>query len=180
VPQAIFIRPSVPVEQALPLVSAVLHNRRNLTAITVQPLSDLVDAQARLWIVGSRVFATLGTLAEILAALGIYGTLALSVRRRTPEIGIRAALGADRRRIASLVALQAATPIGAGWAAGVIVVFWTTSLSRSYLFGVTPTDVASVSSASIVLMLSGCAGALLPKLRAMRLSPLEALRAGEM
>jgi hypothetical protein len=51
---------------------------------------------------------------------------------------------------------------------GLIAVFWTASLSRSYLFGVTPTDVASVSSASIVLMLSGCAGALLPMLASHR------------
>jgi predicted permease len=179
VPQAIFIRPSVSVEQALPLVSGALHGHGNLNAVNVQPLSDLVDAQARLWIVGSRVFAALGSLAEILAAVGIYGTLALSVRRRTPEIGIRAALGADRRRIASLVAFEAAAPMAAGWVVGLLAVFWTASLSRSYLFGVTPTDLASVSSASIVLVLSGCAGALIPTVRAMRLSPVEALRAGE-
>ena len=83
------------------------------------------------------------------------------------------------RHIASLVALQAAAPMAAGWAAGLLAVFWTASLSRSYLFDVTPTDVTSLSSASIVLLLSGGAGALLPMIRAMRLSPAEALRAGD-
>jgi predicted permease len=178
VPQALFIRASVPVEQALPLVLATLRSHAGLHAVTARPLSDLVDAQARIWIVGSRIFATLGSLAEMLAALGIYGTLALSVRRRTPELGIRAALGADPRRIASLVTVHAAAPMVAGWAAGLLAVFWTASLSRSYLFGVTPTDLMSVSSASIVLLLAGCAGAVVPTVRAMRLSPAEALRVG--
>ena len=127
-----------------------------------------------------RVFAVLsscfGLLALGLACVGLYGTMAYAVSRRTHEIGIRMALGAEGREILWMV-LRATLALGViGVGIGLPVAWMASRLVSSRLFGLQPTDPATVATAAVLLaVVSGLAG-YLPARRASRVDPMEALR----
>jgi predicted permease len=127
-----------------------------------------------------RLFANLvsgfALLALLLACLGIYGTLSYSVARRTPEIGLRIALGAGRRDVVGLVLRESAGPVAVGALVGVAVAAALARVVESMLFGVTHDDVPTMLIALMVLV--GCAlvAAWLPSARASRVEPMVALR----
>ena len=127
-----------------------------------------------------RTFAQLctcfGGLALVMACIGLYGTMAYAVARRTSEIGIRMALGAARGRIIWMVLREVIVLSGFGVAIGFAAVFEATAFVKSFLFGLKPTDpLALCLSASILL---GCAllAGFLPAHRASRIDPITALR----
>ena len=142
-----------------------------------QPLEAVVDraiSPRRFILVVLGAFA--GT-ALLLAALGIYAVLSYSVSQRRREIGIRLALGESasgtRRRVVRRTVLLA----GAGVAVGAGLSFVASRLLQSLLYGVRPTDAATfVGTASMLLLVSAVAG-YLPAHRALRVAPMEALRA---
>jgi predicted permease len=119
------------------------------------------------------VFAAI---ALLLAAVGIYGVMSYSVEQRTHEIGIRVALGANRRDTLSLVLLQALRMTMAGIAVGVAAAFGLTRLLRAELFGVKPSDPVTFAVVPVVLLAIALAGAYIPALRASRVDPLVALQ----
>ena len=133
--------------------------------------TSLFPQRLALWVAG-----TLGTVALLLALLGIYGVTAFSVAQRTREIGVRVALGADRARILRLVLRQGVVlavlgvVIGAAAAAGV------TRLVRGLLYGVPPTDAIAFGGAAIVLSLAALAASWIPARRAAAVDPVVALR----
>lgn len=110
-----------------------------------------------------------------LAALGVFGVLSYAVSQRVREIGIRIALGSDRRAIVALVLARAALPLGVGLAAGAATVVLGRSWLGAWLFGV-DLDPLALALAAGVILLVGLAAALRPALAASRLSPIEALR----
>jgi putative ABC transport system permease protein len=115
-------------------------------------------------------------IALLLAAVGIYGVTSCSVEQRTHEIGIRTALGANRRSILSLVLAQVLRLTLAGIAAGVVASFALTRLLSAQLFEVKPLDPLTFAAVPLILLgvalLAGC----LPARRVSRLDPLVALR----
>jgi len=111
-----------------------------------------------------------------LAAVGIYAVMSYSVEQRTHEIGIRAALGANRRDILSLVLMQALWMTLAGVAAGVAASFGLTRLLSAQLFGVKPSDPLTFAAVPLILLAVALAAACIPALRASRVDPLVALR----
>jgi ABC-type antimicrobial peptide transport system permease subunit len=119
------------------------------------------------------VFAGVGLL---LSALGIYGVLAYSVARRTREIGIRIAVGAERRHVLGMVMKEGARLVAVGVAVGVIAAFWLTRLLRQQLFEVSPTEPRVFVGVILVLFAVALLACLLPALRATKVDPLEALR----
>jgi MacB-like periplasmic core domain/FtsX-like permease family len=127
-----------------------------------------------------RVFANLvsgfALLALLLACLGIYGTLSYSVARRTPEIGLRMALGAGRSNVVVLVLRESAAPVLLGAIIGVAAAAAATRVIHSMLFGIAHDDVATVIVALLILIASACAAALIPSTRASRVEPMHALR----
>jgi ABC-type antimicrobial peptide transport system permease subunit len=127
-----------------------------------------------------RVIATLsvffGALAVLLATIGLYGTMAYNVARRRNEIGVRIALGAEQSRVVRMVLGEVTRVVFAGAAIGVGVSVAVTRLVTSFLYGVKPTDVATLTSAVVLLATVGIAAAALPAWRAARLDPVEALR----
>jgi len=111
----------------------------------------------------------------LLAALGIYGTLSYSVNRRYREIGIRLALGAQRRDVGTLVLRQALTPVVLGLGAGFGGAFFLMRALSALLYGVGSGDAATYSVAVAVIFAVAMASCWLPTLRAMRLDPLETI-----
>ncbi len=117
-----------------------------------------------------------GALALALAAIGIYGVMAFGVRRRTREIGVRMALGADRRALVRMVVGRGLRLSGAGLLLGLVAALVLTRLIRGLLFGVSPTD--PVALTTVVLLLGGVAAlaSWLPSRLAVRVDPMAVLR----
>ncbi len=120
------------------------------------------------------LFALLGLL---LSALGVYGVLAFSVARRTREIGIRMAIGAEEAAVQGMVLKQGGRLIGMGMAVGILATFGFTRLLRSQLFGVSPTEPVALGGALLVLGVVALVACWLPARRAARVDPVVALRA---
>jgi len=122
------------------------------------------------------LLGTLGGLALVLAALGVYGVLSFLVRARTREIGVRVAMGATPRTVVALVLKQAMIWTIGGIAIGLALALAASRVLGSLLYGVSPTD--PITYASVILLLGGAAAAaaVIPALRASRLDPLVALR----
>jgi predicted permease len=117
-----------------------------------------------------------GTLALLLTSIGLYGTLAYAVTRRTGEIGIRIALGARGREVVWLVLRGTVGLVGLGTLAGIAAVIAASRLVRSLLYGVEPNDPGNLILAVTALLLVAALAAYVPARRASRLDPTVALR----
>jgi putative ABC transport system permease protein len=115
--------------------------------------------------------------ALVLAAIGVYGVVSQGVARRTPEIGVRLALGARRESVVRLILSEAWALVGIGLLAGVPIALALGSLVRSMLFGIVPHDVATIVACCITIAGAATLAAYLPARRASRLDPMVALRA---
>jgi putative ABC transport system permease protein len=115
-------------------------------------------------------------IALVLASVGLYGVMALTVTQRTRELGIRFALGASRGDVLRLVLGQGAVLVGLGLAAGSLGAFVTGRALRSVLYGVATLDTAAMAGAMLALSLVAFVACLLPARRASLVDPIEALR----
>jgi putative ABC transport system permease protein len=130
-------------------------------------------AQPRLQLVLLLVF---GGLAGLLAAVGIYGVVAYSVARRTREIGIRVALGAQRADVARMVLREGAVLAAAGIGIGLAGALALTRVLRTLLFETTPNDPATLICVAAAVLLLVLLATLIPAHRATRVNPITALR----
>ncbi len=132
------------------------------------------------WLADRRFLLILVTLfaasALALAAVGIYGVVAFSVARRTQEIGIRMALGAQREDVFRLIVGEGARLAIAGAAIGVIASLALTRVMSSLLFGISATDPATFAGVAVLLTTVALIASYIPARRAMRLDPTVALR----
>jgi len=142
----------------------------------VDPYQSVVNADFQ----QERLVATLtmlfGALGLILAAVGLFGVLAYSVERRTAEIGVRMACGADRGRVVLLVLGDAYRQVIAGVCIGIPASIAAGRLMKSQLFGVAPWDPVMLAVAVMLLGLAATAASLVPAWRASRVEPMTALR----
>jgi len=131
-------------------------------------------------LVQERLFARLsgffGLLALLLATIGLYGTMAYAVSRKTREIGIRMALGAEPGSVMRMVVGNGLRLVGIGAAIGFVLALSTARLARSMIFGVTPDDPWTLIGAVVVLVLVAMLACYIPARRAMKVDPLVALR----
>jgi predicted permease len=144
----------------------------------VQPMTSRVStasAQARFSAVLLGLFAAV---ALALAVMGIYGVMSFAVAQRTREIGIRMALGADRRRVLGLILSEGVLLAGVGVVLGVAGALAATRALRSMLFEVTPTDPWTYGAMVAVLALAALGASLIPARRAAGVDPMIALRKG--
>jgi putative ABC transport system permease protein len=147
-----------------------------------QPVSDVMTMEQRLAkaVASSRFVMTLSSsfsmLALGLAAVGIYGVMAYLVTERTQEIGVRMALGAQKRDVLKLVVRKGMVLAIVGTAIGLLASLALTRLMRSLLFQVTPTDWLTFVVASLVLLTVALLASYIPARRATKLDPLIALR----
>lgn len=147
-----------------------------------QPVFDIKAMQQRMdEVAQSRkapmvLLSLFSGVALLLAVLGVYGVLAFSVAQRTSEFGIRLALGAGSGDIAGLVLRQGARLVFLGIAAGLAGYLALSQVVGRLLYGIAPTDPATLAVAPAVLALAAFAACLIPVRRAVRVNPLEALR----
>jgi predicted permease len=120
--------------------------------------------------------ASFGVLALLLAAIGIYGVMAFAVSRRTREIGIRMALGAQATDVLKLVLRQGGLLVVTGVAIGAGGAYFATRLLEGFLYGVAPNDGATFIVVPLLLAAAALAACLLPARRATQVDPIEALR----
>jgi ABC-type antimicrobial peptide transport system permease subunit len=120
--------------------------------------------------------AAFGLLATVLAAVGLYGLMSYTVARRTREIGIRMALGAERGTVVWLVLREVALLTGIGIAIGLPTALGLSRLVASQLFGLSPSDPMTLALAATVLAVVGGVAGYLPARRAAAVEPVKALR----
>ena len=125
----------------------------------------------------ARLTLMFGLLALILASVGLYGVTAYSVARRTPEIGVRMALGANRSSVVAIVLREAMLQAGVGLAVGIPIAWLCAQFVQSQLYGVGGHDIVVLGGAVAVLALAACAAGLIPAQRAASTDPVKALRA---
>jgi putative ABC transport system permease protein len=139
-------------------------------------IDELLSATLAPRVLTMSLLTTFAVVAVLLAAFGIYGVLSYSVAQRTRELAVRAALGADRRRLLMLVATSGFRVVLAGGLAGLIAAFWLTRSLTTMLVDVTPTDPLTVALAALTLFVVASFAIAIPALRATRLNPMIALQ----
>jgi putative ABC transport system permease protein len=136
---------------------------------------EIADSIAIVRIMGV-LMGIFGCVALVLSTVGVYGVLAESVARRTPEIGIRLALGAEPRDVMKLVLGQALKLTGLGLAIGLPVAFAVNRAMTSLIFGIVSVNLAVLAGFAALLMIVALAAGYVPARRAMRVDPMVALR----
>ena len=149
-----------------------------LPVFQIRTFEQHFDANIQLWVVrtGAALFSIFGVLALGLAAVGLYGVKAYSVARRTREIGIRMALGAQRSAVQRMILREGSAMLAAGLLLGLLLAFATGKLVSSMLYQVSSLDPVAFTVAPIVLAAAGLLATWLPARRATRISPMAALR----
>ncbi len=138
-------------------------------------LGDQLDETLGTERLSATLSAAFGVLATLLAAVGLYGVMALTVARRTREIGLRMALGARQEALLWMVMKEAFGLLGLGLALGVPCAYLLSRYVASQLFGVVPADLGTAAVASITLVLVAAGAALVPARRASCIDPIQAL-----
>ncbi len=167
------------VHSAIPNANAIhaaIHAADPNLAVDVAPLEQNLE-----WFrMPSRVVGvlagTMGGLGLLLAAIGIYGVVAFAVNRRTREIGIRIALGADRSSVLKLMLRQSMRPVAIGAVIGIAGCAAVSQILSSMLFGVSPHDPVAFIAVPLLLVSIALGASYLPARKAMKIDPSEALR----
>jgi ABC-type antimicrobial peptide transport system permease subunit len=165
-----------PAAAANELRQAIAEVDRNVPVNDPRPLAAQVAQSFDTERLAARLVTAFGALALLLACVGLYGVVSQAVARRTNEIGVRMALGAERRDVLWMILRETLTLVGAGVAVGLPAALAGARLVRSQLFGLGAADPASFTSAAIVLTIVAVAAALFPARRASRVDPMVALR----
>jgi predicted permease len=164
-------------EALIPSVRAVLHdldpNLPMQKPMTQRAQFDESFSQARLF---ARLSVFFGLIAAVLVATGLYGSLAYRVNRRTSEIGVRMALGAQRSQVLWMVLRESLLICVAGVSVGIPLAIGSAHLMRSMLFGIVPGDSLSFAGALLGVTLVALAASAIPARRAASVDPIDALR----
>ena len=149
---------------------------RNIVIDEVATMDERMAATIRTERDSALLFALFAVGALVMAAVGVYGVAAYTLAQRTREIGIRVALGADRREVSRLVMSQNLWPAAVGIAIGIAAAAMATRLLASLIYGVTPLDPATFVGTAILLIAVVVVATSVPLRRALRINPLVALR----
>jgi len=174
---AVVLRSRLPEAQALQqLRSAMLSLDASLAIFSAGPLREQLGIALLPARVGATALAAFGTLALLLAAIGLYGVMAYAVARRTREIGIRIALGASVQEVLRSVLRRTVLMLLVGCTVGCVIALAASSLLETLLYGVSPRDPAALISALVAMAAVALAATYLPARRATRIDPANALR----
>ena len=174
----LFLRVTGAPEDAVPAVrSAVRTNEPNASIADVRSLSEIAAQSTAVPNLAMRVLAGFALLALVLSAVGIYGVMSYTVRRRGRELGTRLALGASRQDIVVLVLRQAVPVVLAGITVGIAAGLAAARSLGAILYGVTPWDPAAIAVATTLLVITALGASVLPARRAARIDPARTLAA---
>jgi macrolide transport system ATP-binding/permease protein len=163
---------------AIPQVrQAIKQVNRNLPIVEVLSLSDHISRSLVRQNMVARIASFFGVLALALSCIGLYGLLSYGVVRRTNEIGVRMALGAQQGDVLWMVMREAFTLTGGGLIIGLVAASYATQVVSRLLFGLKPTDAFTLAGTTLLLAAVASLAAYLPARRAARVDPMTALRA---
>jgi putative ABC transport system permease protein len=143
----------------------------------IQPMTALVGEAVASRRASTMLVSGFAAIALLLSAIGIAGLVSYGVAQRTPELAVRLALGATPGRAAALVVGHALAPVAGGALVGLLAAMVSTRLIESQLFGVSAGDGTTIAAVVLIVTLVTVASACLPARRALKVSPIEALRA---
>jgi predicted permease len=171
------LRTTINPQALLPAVRKVVSDLdNNLPVFDVRTQTERIDRLLFNERLLARLATLFGFLALVLACIGLYGLLAYEVARRTREIGIRAALGAQRRDVLRLVGTEALVLLALGVALGIVAAIGVTRSLGSLLYGVRPSDPITFLAVCALLTSVGLAACYIPARRATRVDPMVAVR----
>jgi predicted permease len=147
-----------------------------LAVADIQLMDQIVDSSVSTPRFAFALVGLFAGLAIVLAGIGTYGVISYSVSQRTPELGIRMALGAVRSDVMSLVLSHAAKLAGLGTALGVIAAFALARLLKTLIFGVSTSDPVTFASVAVMVVVVALLAGYIPALRATATDPVNALR----
>ncbi|MGH9621532.1 MAG: FtsX-like permease family protein, partial [Bryobacteraceae bacterium] len=165
-----------PAQVASSLRSILASIDRQIPVSGVETMGELVRGTLGSKRLDTALLSAFALIALLLSMTGIYGVLSYSVARRTAEIGIRVALGADRTAILSLIVREGMKPILIGIAIGLAGSLAITRLMAGLLFEVKPFDIASYATVTVLILTTALIACWLPARRALRVDPAAALR----
>lgn len=176
----VVVRASQSEQPLIPALAAAFHRiDPGIVTIAAMSMNDRIDAsqpaylhRSSAWLVGG--FAVL---ALLLSAVGLYGVVAYSVSRRTREIGVRMALGAQTATVYRLILQEASWLAAIGIAIGLVGAVAAAALMRGLLFGVAAWDVPTLAAVAVLLGAAALMASYIPARRAASVNPVEALRA---
>jgi putative ABC transport system permease protein len=144
---------------------------------SIRTLEEIVSASVATRRMTMLLLTVFAGLALVLALAGVYGVLAYSIARRTSEIGVRIALGAEPGRVLRLMVAQGMRPVLAGVALGLVAAWWLSQLMGSLLFEVQPRDPLTFLGVLAAILIVGAVACYVPARRVLRVDPAIALRA---
>lgn len=165
-----------PLTAAAPARAAIRALDPTLPVANVRPMREVVAASLATPRLTGFLLGAFAAVALVLAAVGIYGVLAYLVSQRTQEIGVRLAIGADRRQVLGMILGQGLRLALLGVGIGVVAALLLTRAMQSLLYEVDPADPLTFGVVAVVLLAVALVASYLPALRATRVSPLHALR----
>jgi ABC-type antimicrobial peptide transport system permease subunit len=168
--------PAQPMELTEAVRDAVVSVHADTPLYFVQTLQSRIDETTWIFNIFGSLFLAFGGVALVLASIGLYGVMAFTVARRTPEVGIRLALGATRGQVLSLVMRQGLGQVVLGLALGSGVAILAARGLALVLFEVSPYDPIVFAGIALVLAGTGALATLIPARRASRADPAIALR----
>ncbi len=142
----------------------------------VETLQGRIDEETWVFSIFGTLFLVFGAVALFLASIGLYGVMAFTVARRTPEVGIRLALGASRPQVLGMVFRQGMSQVGLGLLIGMGLAFLVSRGLAAILFDVSPNDPTVFVGIALVLAATGAVASIIPARRATRADPAIALR----
>jgi putative ABC transport system permease protein len=160
-----------------PLREAVLSVNPGMAIARVQSVKDAVNRELARFRTSALLVGVFGSLALVLAMVGLYGVLSYSVVRSRRDIGIRVALGASTRRVGRGVLARALRLTITGLAVGGVLTFAGARLLASFLYGIGPSDPLTWAGAAVVVLLVAGVASVIPAARAAKVDPMLALRA---
>jgi len=169
------VRGSAPMEHAAALKQAVWAVDRDVPVRGLDELAQVFGNSAATTRFLALVLSSFGALALALGAIGVFGVTAFTVGRRTPEFGVRVALGASRTGVLRTALATCALPVGIGVVAGLAAAAASSRALRSVLFDVEPSDPATFVSVAATLVVVALLASLLPAWRASRVDPVRVL-----
>ena len=173
----IAVRSSLPAKSLAATIRTILHSLDpNLAASDIQTMSELESEASAPRRFQTSLLTVFAAIALFLALVGLYGLMAYSVSRRTREVGIRMALGAQRTDVLLLVLKKAAFLLAIGLVSGLVASWFAARAIQAFLFGVGRHDPITILSVCALLAVSGLIAAIIPARRAASIDPMQALR----